>query len=324
MKAELFGSTETDPVKAMYNKGVHGGDDTESDEEEEETEYVDMDTNVHRPDVRRTYGNGNMVLYRQGPRSFTLGEVMEEPTATTTQVAPYAPERSGTERPAPNRTRTCTTLRTGQVVVYFWRKSDADGDGEGYSIGIVEAAEVEGDGTRQATAERKVRAYVNNDKNDASQYAEYEDFDPAERQGVRKEAGGQVVRDTITAENVLITTKASGKTSRSFKLTERRASEVTEAIARDSAARREDQQRREQERMEGGDEPSGATTGPEGEGQERGTQTADWEASNSRNGAEANRQGIIDGKRRKGTSDDNEGDGTSSNDKKAAEYTCGR
>jgi len=129
------------------------------------------------------------------------------------------------------------------------------------------------------------------------------------------------VRDTITAKNVLITTKASGNTQKSFKLIERRATEVTEAIARDSAAHREDQQRREQERMEGGDEPSGATTGPEGEGKERGTRTAAWEASNSRNGAEANRQGIIDSKRRKGTSDDNDGDDTNSNDKKAAEYT---
>ena len=126
MAAALFGPTGADPAKAMYNKGVHGGDDTESDEEEEETEYMDMDPNLCRPDEKRTYGNGDMVLYRQGPRSFALGEVMEEPTETTTQVAPYAPEQSGTERPTPSRTRTCAALKTGQVVVYFWRKSDAD------------------------------------------------------------------------------------------------------------------------------------------------------------------------------------------------------
>jgi hypothetical protein len=160
------------------------------------------------------------------------------------------------------------------VVVYFWRKPNTDGDVEGYSIGAVEGTEGEGGGTSQATTARKVWVSINNDKNHASQYAEYKDFDPTtERQYLRKEANDHIVRDTITAENVLITTKAGGDKRQSLKLTEKRASKVTEAIAKDSAAHREDKQRRENERMEGEDEPSGAKSGPEGGGKKRGAES---------------------------------------------------
>jgi hypothetical protein len=245
----------------------------EGDEEDEELEYVGVYTDKHQLGMRRTYDTENMVLYRQGPRSFTLGEVAEETTATTAQVVPYLPERKGTRRATVESTRKCTTLKTEQVVVYFWKRTTAEGGAEGYSIGEAEETERGEEGSDQTTAERQVRVFINLDKTKTNQYAEYEDFDPADQQHTRKETNDQVVRDTITAENVLmaIAKHRRGKKAhgwrQTIKLRSKEARRVTdEAIADDRAAHREDTKRQEQEKMESEDETSGAQSGIEGGG----------------------------------------------------------
>jgi hypothetical protein len=79
-------------------------------------------------------------------------------------VVPYLPERKkGTRRATVESTRKCTTLKTEQVlvaqrlVVYFWKRTRAEGGAEGYSIGEVEGMEGGKEGSDQMTAERQVR-----------------------------------------------------------------------------------------------------------------------------------------------------------------------
>jgi hypothetical protein len=138
LSATLFGPTVADPVPDMSNRGAHGRDDTESDDEDDEggtrcgghrPTPIRHETNLrHREHGLKPTGP-QVLRSRRGHRG---NDSNGDPSGT---VCTRVPERSGAERTTPNRTRKCTALKTGQVVVYFWRKPKAEGDAEGYSIG---------------------------------------------------------------------------------------------------------------------------------------------------------------------------------------------
>jgi hypothetical protein len=137
-----------------------------------------------------------------------------------------------------------------------------------------------------------VWVFTNNDKTKPTHYAAYEDFDPAERQHIRKEANGRIVRDTITTENVLMTmdkrrhSKGVHGQSQTIKLRRKEEKRVTKAIADDRAAHREDTKRREQKGQESEDETSGARSGIGGDGKKKEAERGTHETSNIKNGCE--------------------------------------